>query len=29
MYGLKNVDVVPVVVRALESATKTLGQWIE
>jgi len=27
--GLKNVDVVPVVVGAFGSVTKKLGQWIE
>lgn len=27
--GVKNVDVMPAVVGALKSITKTLGQWIE
>ena len=29
MWGVKNVDVVPVIVRALGSVTQKLGQWIE
>ena len=29
MWSVKNVDVVPVVVGALGSVTKNLGEWIE
>ena len=29
MWSVKNVDVVPVVVGALGSVTKKLGEWIE
>ena len=29
MWGIKNVEVVPVVVGALGSVTKKLGKWIE
>ena len=29
MWGITNVDVVPVVVGALGSVTKKLGKWIE